>query len=69
MRRRGGIVSQIMGIIFILILLGLALAVLRQFDWDFGAVITWTGEKIVEFVDKIANYFTSLPTFRKLFGS
>jgi hypothetical protein len=65
--RRKGIFGQMMGFISFLLFLGIALAVLKQFNWDIGATITWIGIKIFDFVNSVTNFFAEQPTFRSIF--
>lgn len=68
MRRQKGIFGSIMGLISALIIIGISMAVLKQFNWDIGAAITWLFKKAVDFVNAVSNYLTNLPAFRNLFA-
>lgn len=66
-RRRGG--GGIFGVITTLILLGVGMAILRQFDWDIGAAVTWLGDQALHFINGVSDWVSSQPFFQSLFKS
>lgn len=56
----------IMSIILTLVLIGLAVAVLRWFNWDIGAVFSWIWNLLVTIVNNIADFFVHNSFFQNL---
>lgn len=48
-----------------LFVLGLFLALLIAFDWDFGAIFEWAWGITVWIIGVIAEWFASLPIFQE----
>ena len=61
-----GFTGQVMGIFALIIWLGLALAILKRFDWDIGEAIAWV---FIRAVSSVANWISGLASFNKVVGS
>lgn len=68
MRRRKGLSGAIFSLIGGLIMLGLIVAVLRQFDYDVVAAGEWLFTSLADIANKIADKFTEMPGFRNVFS-
>lgn len=68
MRRRKGIMGYIVTLILFIAFAGLTLAVLRQFDGDLMAAISWFIDFIVKAAARVADWFSEQATFRKVFS-
>lgn len=64
-----GFTGQVMGIFALIIWLGLALAILKRFDWDIGEAIAWIGDLFIRAVSAVANWISGLASFNKVVGS
>lgn len=49
-------------------LVGIILAILPLFNWDIFLVGEWAVEKIWAGIQRIADYFSGLEAFRKIFA-
>lgn len=67
MRKRQGVLGTVISLISTLTLLGLFLAVLSQFGWDFGALLKWILDAAWSFVTMIKDTIAGWPTFQRLF--
>lgn len=56
----------IMNGIFMLVAIGLFIAVMRQFDWDFIAAFEWLFGLFFSIVDRIAEFFSNNKTFNEM---
>lgn len=67
MRRKKGVMGSMIGLISGLIGVGIFLAVLSQFGWDLGALLTWILNLMWSFVTTIKDTISGWPTFQRLF--
>ena len=51
------------------IVIALAIALLRAFDWDIGELLTWAWEHTMELINYIADFFSGNKTFQKVVSS
>lgn len=52
--------------IVMLVVVGLFIAIMRQFDWDFIAAFDWLFGLFFSIVNWIADFFSSNPTFQEV---
>lgn len=64
-----GFMGQVIAIFSLIIWLGLALAILKRFDWDIGEAIAWVGDLFIRAVSAVANWISGLASFNKVVGS
>lgn len=55
--------------LLLLVVFGLVLALLRAFDWDVFAVLTWAYDIVFFVVDSIADFFSNNQTFNEVVKS
>lgn len=68
--KRGGrgmsIGRMIMNVFWGILLIGLAMALLRAFDWDIFGIIEWIWSGASKLVTAVADFFTGNATFQKV---
>lgn len=67
MRKRGGIFNNIIYTFGTLMLIGIFLAVLSQFNGDLGALFKWILDRAWEIVISVRDTVSSWDTFRRIF--
>lgn len=67
MRKRGGIFNNIIYTFGTLMLIGIFLAVLSQFNGDLGALFKWVLDRAWEIVISVRDTVSSWDTFRRIF--
>lgn len=66
-RRRGGLGGIIFSLFMFVVLGGLFLAVLKQFDGDVVAAVSWIGDYIWNLIKQVADKFSNMDGFQQLF--
>lgn len=59
------IISSLVSVVVI----GLALALLRSFDWDIAELLNWVWGFVIGLVESVADFFTGNKTFQKVVSS
>lgn len=67
MRRRKGVSGQIFSIIIFIIIAGVFIAFIREFDYDVFAAIKWIFDWILDLIYRVADMFTGMDGFRRTF--
>lgn len=67
MRKKGGIFNNIVYMFGTLMLVGIFLAVLSQFNGDLGALFKWVLDRAWEIVMSVRDTVSSWDTFRRIF--
>lgn len=67
MRRKKGLLSNIISIFVALIAIGIFLAILAQFGGDLGALFRWILDRIWNIIISVKNAVSGWETFQRLF--
>lgn len=67
MRKRGGAMGTIVGILTTLVVVGIILAVLTQFDGDLGEMVKWVLSAAWNIVTSVRDTVLGWDTFQGLF--
>lgn len=62
-------VKVIISALVSVVVVGLALALLRSFDWDIGELMNWAWSFVMTLVESVADFFTGNKTFQKVVSS
>lgn len=65
--KAGSIQRNIKSLVVFIVVSALFIAALSQFNWDVFEMIAWIANKIIEAINRLADYFISLPFFREIF--
>lgn len=67
MRKRGGFIGSLMGILSTLIIIGLVLAIFTQFNGNFGDMIRWILDAAWSIITSVRDTVMNWDTFQRIF--